>query len=180
MLNDNCVPVSGFEGIYWVYSEGYVTNGRIRLKTYIINSGYQCLKLHGNQGRKSVLLHRVVAEAFIPNPDNKPEVNHINGIKSDCSKDNLEWVTSSENKLHALETGIKIYNVPTLGIKKGKGSIYHNVSWDKSRNRWIASVRHNNETHHQKRFLCEREAAMHVNWILDTMGLSDRPRNIIV
>lgn len=180
MLNDTCVPIPNYEGIYWVSSDGYVTNGRIRLKTYIINSGYHCVKLFNDQGRKSFLLHRLVAESHIPNPDNKPEVNHDNGNKGDCSKGNLEWMTPSENKIHALKTGLKIYNVPTLGVNKGKTSNYHNVTWDKTRERWVGSVRHEKKTHHQKRFATEEEAALHVNWILNEMGLHDRPRNVII
>ena len=180
MLNDTCAPIPGYEGRYWASTDGYVTNGRKILKTYTINSGYLCLKLVNDAERKSFLLHRLIAETFIPNPHAKPEVNHDNGNKLDCSKGNLEWVTSSENKIHALKTGLKIYNVPTLGISKGKTSKYHNVSWDKSRKRWVASIRHEKHTHHQKRFYTEEEAALHVNWIIDKMGLTDRPRNVIV
>ena len=180
MLNETTVPIPGYEGIYWVSSDGYVTNGRKRLQTYVINSGYHCVKLFNAEGRKSFLLHRLVAEAFIPNPDNKPEVNHDNGNKADCSKGNLEWMTSAENKLHARQTGLSIYNIPTKGLKTGKHSTYHNVTWDKARERWVAGVRHEKKTHHQKRFLDEKEAALHVNWILDMMGLTDRPRNSIL
>ena len=52
-------------------------------------------------------MHRLVANKYIPNPESKPFVNHINGIKSDNHVSNLEWVTQSENELHAYKTGLK-------------------------------------------------------------------------
>lgn len=65
-------------------------------------SGYPSVTLDG----KTVRVHRVVAEVFIPNPNNLECVNHINGDKEDNHMDNLEWCTRSENNRHARETGL--------------------------------------------------------------------------
>lgn len=61
-----------------------------------------------NQG-KSFYVHRLIAQAFIPNPLGLPEVNHKNGIRGDNLPSNLEWMTSFENKVHAIETGLRVY-----------------------------------------------------------------------
>ena len=65
--------------------------------------GYRRLSYKG----KNYLEHRLIAQTFIPNPDNKTEVNHINGIKHDNRVENLEWVTHQQNIMHALETGLR-------------------------------------------------------------------------
>lgn len=69
--------------------------------------GYCCVHLHNKKFNKQLTVHRLVAMAFIPNPKNKPQVNHINGDKSDNSVENLEWCTPSENLDHAYRTGLK-------------------------------------------------------------------------
>lgn len=71
---------------------------------FITSGGYVTLDVSGS-GRFSA--HRLIAQAFIPNPENKPEVNHINGNKIDNRVANLEWVTPSENMQHAHLTGLK-------------------------------------------------------------------------
>lgn len=76
------------------------------LKLNIKKSGYTEVTLISLEIRKSFSVHRLVALAFIPNPENKKEVNHINGIKNDNRIENLEWVTSKENTQHAIDTNL--------------------------------------------------------------------------
>ena len=172
-------PVKGFEKFYEVSNFGRISNYRKIMKVYTINSGYLAIKFTIDNKRSTHLIHRLVAEAFVPNPDNKPFVNHKDGNKQNNCAWNLEWVNNSENILHARQTGLNPYNLPTLGKKKGKGSKYRNVTFDKHRNKFIGCVRHNKKTYFQKRFDTEIEAARHVNWILDILGLHDRPRNSV-
>ena len=102
----------------WEDIEGYpnyaVSNlGRVKskktgklLKSYQTR-GYLRVSLYNDAGRKCKLVHRLVAEAFIPNPDNKSDVNHINGCKTDANACNLEWATASENMSHAHSNGLR-------------------------------------------------------------------------
>jgi hypothetical protein len=115
--------IEGFEGYYQVSNLGNIrsldrtiiqSNGQVRhfngrvLKQKLDRYGYAVVMLRKRtEGvRKSATVHRLVAEAFIPNPDNKPTVNHKNGNKADNSAQNLEWSTRQENTAHAIRTGL--------------------------------------------------------------------------
>lgn len=171
-------PIQGYEDIYEISNFGRVSNFRKMLKTYLINSGYVAIKLRKDGKPTSFLVHRLVAEHFVPNPDGKPEVNHIDGDKGNNRADNLEWVSRSENLSHARTSGLWVYNQPGKGVKKETTkSQYFNVRWDKSRQKWVGALSINNKPYGARRFESELEAAKHVNSLLDALGLTDRPRN---
>jgi hypothetical protein len=172
-------PIKGFETLYQVSSLGRISNYRKVMSIQTMPRGYKTIGLTITGKSHTRLVHRLVAENFIANPEGKPEVNHKDGDKSNNSVSNLEWCTSSENKQHAINTGLKVYNVPTKGLKIGKNSKYHNVTYDKTRQKWQATVRENNVNYFQKRFDNEEDAARHVNWIIDRLGLTGRSKNIV-
>lgn len=116
--------VEELDNLYQVSNHGRIKRKRRKNKTKRREAGYfwaseKILNIKPNtdwypiltvriDGVKSLFyIHRLVAKCFIPNPENKPQVNHINGNKKDNHVTNLEWVTSSENRLHAHRIGLK-------------------------------------------------------------------------
>tara|TARA_R110002020_G_C16256725_1_gene770182 strand:+ start:371 stop:877 length:507 start_codon:yes stop_codon:yes gene_type:complete len=106
--------VKGYEGSYKVSSLGSIKSVirfKVRteriLKQHILKGGYKYVELCLKGVRKKYLVHRLEAIAFIDNPENKPQVNHKNGIKTDNKLGNLEWNTRSENQKHAIKEGLR-------------------------------------------------------------------------
>ena len=108
--------VVGYDGKYQVSNFGRVKSfqrGERILKLNLNRHGYLYVRPFRDGKYKNTLVHRLVAQAFVPNPESKREVNHINGIKADNRAENLEWVTASENQQHAFLIGLR---------KTGEGS----------------------------------------------------------
>lgn len=130
--------VKGYDGLYKVSENGDImsTNFNHSGKSKVIggfvnSSGYRIVALYRNGNRKYFRVHRIVAEAFLPNPYNKPQVNHIDGDKSNNMVDNLEWVNNSENQIHSLHVLGNCHHKTTIPIKvidKNTGKRYRSIS----------------------------------------------------
>lgn len=134
-------PIDGYEGVYGVTENGDVwsypkknhlgasVHGGKWIRKYISNSGYyQCALQKKGYKKFYPLIHRLVARALIPNPENKRVVNHKDGNKLNNHVSNLEWATDKENSRHAWETGLNAYTdsqravVQKNLIEKGAGT----------------------------------------------------------
>lgn len=133
-------PIAGYEGLYEISDHGnvkslpkiigsgksYISKEKI-LKPHYDTNGYVVFNLCKTEGRKikkTRKAHRLVALAFIPNPLNKGQVNHINGIKTDNRVENLEWCTGSENNLHKF----RVLKFPKPKWGRGRSGILNGKS----------------------------------------------------
>ena len=119
-------PIEGYEGLYEVSNTGRVRSldkydsmnrflrGRI-LRLFTDGLGYLRAQLYSNSKRKSFLVHRLVAQAFIPNPDNLPQVNHRDENPSNDNVDNLEWCDGKYN----VNYGTRIDRIRDIRLKNG-------------------------------------------------------------
>lgn len=119
------LPINDYEGLYEVSDTGLVRSvdrvlkvknqkdrlfkGGLLSTLENMSSGYPQTKLWKKDKGVWFYVHRLVLTAFTPNPENKPEINHIDGNKSNNDLSNLEWVTKSENSFHAVKTGLRTY-----------------------------------------------------------------------
>ena len=139
--------IKGYEGLYRISTNGRVLaleriiysnhtpSRKITLKQMIMslsmNTGYHRVSLTDRDGKnKSFYVHRLMAVAFIPNPLNRNEINHKNGIRGDNTLSNIEWCTHSENIQHAVRTGLQPLNnkaVYKLSTTNDKLNIYKSI-----------------------------------------------------
>ena len=155
ICNEEWRPIIGYEGYYEVSnlgraksvsrvinreSTGNITKiGAIR-KVHWTPKGYYRIQLVKEKESKNHQVHRLVGEAFVPNPDNKPFINHKNSIRTDNRVENLEWVTPSENLIHAYDFGFKepnlkyIVKCTTCGKQFTRSSLDTTLKEHKNRN----------------------------------------------
>lgn len=112
--------IDGTHGMMEVSSLGRVRSllrtDKTVLKYQHDSKGYQRVRVTVQRKKMTFKVHREVAKAFIPNPENKPQVNHIDGNKDNNAVENLEWVTNQENAKHALKTGL--FDTVVAGAKR--------------------------------------------------------------
>ena len=133
-MKETFKSIEGYEGMYEVSSLGRVkslprngsgpyTTKEIYLKPGTNGGRYKIVCLTKNKTHKMILVHRLVAKAFILNPDNKMQVNHINAIKIDNNVNNLEWCTAKENTHHAMKNNLMDWSKPCKGEASGKSKL---------------------------------------------------------
>ena len=122
MKNEEWLDVDGYEGLYQVSNTGKVKTlerkRRDEKKEYRVREkilslplnayGYPVVSLHKDGVARTVTVHRLVAAAFLPNPDGKRCVDHINGDRADNRVENLRWVSHRENTRHMFELGTEV------------------------------------------------------------------------
>lgn len=103
-MREKWLPVVGYEGRYEVSNFGRVRRVKIIVPSKKKHGYMQVSLVDGKGTRKSLRLHRLVAEAFLPNPDGKPQVNHKDEDPENNRADNLEWATAAENTNYGSRT----------------------------------------------------------------------------
>jgi NUMOD4 motif/HNH endonuclease len=121
--DEEWVDVTDYEGQYMISNKGnlYSVIRNKFLDGQVNKAGYKRIGIRDFSGKRNYLsIHRLVGFAFIPLVEGKNEINHIDGIKTNNTVENLEWVTGSENCKHAFDTGLRL---PTYGKANGMSKL---------------------------------------------------------
>lgn len=112
------VSIPGYEGLYEAYPDGSIVSikSACTLKPGKNSVGYLRVNLYKNKQMRHMFVHRIIAELFVPNPDNLPVVNHIDANKENNSADNLEWCTQKTNIAHSRNLGNQNKDVPVHAL----------------------------------------------------------------
>jgi len=132
-MEEQWKPIDGFENHYEISDFGNVRSidrfvdfgttgtkfykGQAKSKNPHYKNGYLSVSLKVKGIEKRVFIHRLVAIHFITNPENKPEVNHLDGDKNNNYISNLEWATAKENSQHAVRTGLHNLSKKVIAVK---------------------------------------------------------------
>lgn len=191
IVNEEWKPIQEFDGRYEVSNLGRIRSQNYNRKGVILTqrphykNGYmQChFSYHDPISERCVTttrdVHRIVAETFIPNPENKPCVNHIDFNRQNNIVTNLEWVTYKENIWHSKLAGRydDMNHATWLGIKISTKSKYRYVYWDTNREKWKASLKVDAKTYNVGRYDSEEEAARAADEFILAHGWKDRILN---
>ena len=141
------IPVVGFEGFYEVSNEGFVRSvrtGRV-LSPGLHKQGYRLVTLCKSGTRSTKTVHRIVAIAFIPNPDRKPFVDHIYGVAAGDMVKNLRWATRTENCQNA-------------GIRSDNKTGHKGVTFNQRSQKYEARIKLNGKVKYLGSFITAEEA----------------------
>lgn len=130
------IPIAGAKK-YSVDKRGIIINDTTKkvIKSHLDTSGYPIVKISADTGSLTTMkIHRIVATAFVENPENKPHVNHKDSNRENCSAGNLEWVTPKENHQHALTAnggyagGTKPRRCETIHAVTGEVTVHNTLA----------------------------------------------------
>lgn len=150
-------PVVGYEGLYMVSNLGrvkslnYKNTGKEHELSPVLIGGYKRVLLYKNRNRKHYLVHRLVAMAFLPNPNNLPEVNHKDEDKFNNCVDNLEWCTRKYNNNYG--TGIERRVMKRINGKDSKVIYQYSLNGDLIKV-WPSSKEIQRQTGYDRSFIC--------------------------
>ena len=113
--------------------EIYSCRSKKNIRPFKNPRGYLVICLCVNNHKKKITVHRLLANTFLPNPNNKEQINHKNGIKTDNRLENLEWVSNSENRKHAWDTGLQPRHYSEEMRRKLSISTKGRIPWNKGK-----------------------------------------------